>query len=984
MINPSLLVGLGTTGTDILMELRRLIFEEFGEPGLPLIKMVGIETDNRKQTKDRDINIDYNIDYHKIEMVHIGISDTQFIHEMLTYGTPVFHKDLKDWLDPEVLKLASYSHGARHIRMAGRLCLWLAWDNVRATLNQAYNSLLADRNKLRTEHILKSYFERKNIPVQAIDNRNPLVTVVGTFCGGTCSGTFIDVAYLLRDIIKSHGKQPAVTGIFTVPSKNMTDDVKRRIDAINCYTSLFELDYYHNPNTKMEREILTQEESPNLFKIQPIRNGNTIEDKDPPFNHVIIVSPTGQSEKGTSLTLVGQDGKIDPEPLNFMIALNLFMDIGAEVYQRKAAVLADLQAIPSFREIPKHGVGHAQFMSAFGLSALWYPKYKIVQAVAIKLAIELLDSWLADSKEEDNEAAKKAVQTFPHLDLFSSVEQQASFNKLISSKKESILNTDIYNFVNNIKELTYPNGTNILDQIKPGSSLFEEYNNQLQANIDTAKNNLLEFFYRLLNQLSSNFTSIDGVEKCLKYLDAELSNLIKKCPEKILDNEDLAEDAELNTISNQINDLNTDKWLYALFLRSDAIRKKKEKYLKRFESLINNQYGQIHKFFERKIYEDLRWYLGFDSSLKKPSLLLENETTIQKRLSILRSALNEAKESLDKEYENVMKIKSYPSIKIAIDFEGTIDKILKEQRHRLIVQNSARIFKEIINNYGNHYFEDIMYEPGTLDSILDSDEKTNIIVDPILTVFRSEITKIIPQRNDPLGHYKIDVNGTRDLFVNLSLPMMSFKTIDLIAGHLPRIAFGPNTHSIQKVLTAATITDLEVKQSDYDNFVMIYREYGPLSFDQMNVYSSWKQYYENDKTFIKHTHKKPFPKPLPSDSGFFNWLKVGLLFNHTLNVFDRDENNNFTRKITALHGIKKTMVIKSDNEIYNEFIQSSRNRRELESIIKGECTKIGKEPFVELISEYLESAYQDKESDEYIKESNFLVERVTELFGLGN
>ena len=78
------------------------------------------------------------------------------------------------------------------------------------------------------------------------------------------------------------------------------------------------------------------------------------------------------------------------------------------------------------------------------------------------------------------------------------------------------------------------------------------------------------------------------------------------------------------------------------------------------------------------------------------------------------------------------------------------------------------------------------------------------------------------------------------------------------------------------------------------------------------------------------------------------------------------------------------MVIKSDNEIYNEFIQSSRNRRELESIIKGECTKIGKEPFVELISEYLESAYQDKESDEYIKESNFLVERVTELFGLGN
>ena len=35
MIRPTLFVGLGTTGTNILKYLRRLMFEEYGRAGLP-------------------------------------------------------------------------------------------------------------------------------------------------------------------------------------------------------------------------------------------------------------------------------------------------------------------------------------------------------------------------------------------------------------------------------------------------------------------------------------------------------------------------------------------------------------------------------------------------------------------------------------------------------------------------------------------------------------------------------------------------------------------------------------------------------------------------------------------------------------------------------------------------------------------------------------------------------------------------------------
>ena len=44
MIKPTLFIGLGTTGLKILKSLRQLMFEEYGQEGLPIFRYVSIET----------------------------------------------------------------------------------------------------------------------------------------------------------------------------------------------------------------------------------------------------------------------------------------------------------------------------------------------------------------------------------------------------------------------------------------------------------------------------------------------------------------------------------------------------------------------------------------------------------------------------------------------------------------------------------------------------------------------------------------------------------------------------------------------------------------------------------------------------------------------------------------------------------------------------------------------------------------------------
>ena len=69
MITPTIFVGLGTTGTNILKSLRELMAEEYGHAGLPLFRYIAIETHGEVNAQ----NTNQMEDYERINLIRATV-----------------------------------------------------------------------------------------------------------------------------------------------------------------------------------------------------------------------------------------------------------------------------------------------------------------------------------------------------------------------------------------------------------------------------------------------------------------------------------------------------------------------------------------------------------------------------------------------------------------------------------------------------------------------------------------------------------------------------------------------------------------------------------------------------------------------------------------------------------------------------------------------------------------------------------------------
>ena len=82
MITPTIFVGLGTTGTNILKNLRELMAEEYGDAGLPLFRYIAIETHGEVNVQ----NTNQMDDYERINLIRATISSVKPVDLKLTPG----------------------------------------------------------------------------------------------------------------------------------------------------------------------------------------------------------------------------------------------------------------------------------------------------------------------------------------------------------------------------------------------------------------------------------------------------------------------------------------------------------------------------------------------------------------------------------------------------------------------------------------------------------------------------------------------------------------------------------------------------------------------------------------------------------------------------------------------------------------------------------------------------------------------------------
>ena len=238
--NPVLIIGLGGTGMDALLYTKQLINKRFKIPedapnkalAIPdNIRILGIDSDNtyfRKKTDKKDGEMRFAVG----EYVSISASVERFLAN--EHLVPPY---VREWLDdPKRIYSkvkGSGDDGANGIRQSGRILLF-------NSINAVVKAITTNVQKLLTGMM----------PDQRLQ-----VFILSGISGGTGSGTFIDIPYIVREIIARQGKTNFdIMGFLFTPDVNLSrvDDLNiQRYIKRNGFAALQELEYLMDMHSHM-------------------------------------------------------------------------------------------------------------------------------------------------------------------------------------------------------------------------------------------------------------------------------------------------------------------------------------------------------------------------------------------------------------------------------------------------------------------------------------------------------------------------------------------------------------------------------------------------------------------------------------------------------------------------------------------------------------------------------------------------------------
>lgn len=225
-IRRSLFVGLGGTGMKALLHTKKMFVDTYGE--VPnMIGFLGVDTDGGEYNSELKSTDGQPVRLEPSEQMQILVSQNP---------QPVFQKNQPrlSWFPQENLgSLAHMTIGAGQVRSNGRFAITYNENSVAQKLKNVVNTILNVQNSFSNKYELMS---------SALE-----IHVVFSLCGGTGSGTFINMAYLLREAVpeaKLYG-YAVLPGIFDAMINQPA--AKAKVPS-NAFGSLLDLDYLMHLN----------------------------------------------------------------------------------------------------------------------------------------------------------------------------------------------------------------------------------------------------------------------------------------------------------------------------------------------------------------------------------------------------------------------------------------------------------------------------------------------------------------------------------------------------------------------------------------------------------------------------------------------------------------------------------------------------------------------------------------------------------------
>ncbi|PWB29728.1 hypothetical protein DCO48_21790 [Pseudomonas sp. SDI] len=310
-IHPTLFIALGGTGMKVNIRLRRRILNTIWGGNsqvqqiadFPLVQFVNFDLDAGEVTQDgKSVKTDVlaeQVAFTSEEKIIEPLNLSKYTHSMDELNR---HREVAEWfpLTPDKIRALGIdpSKGAGQIRALSRLYFYDKYPVIRDKLRDKVGRLLSNIGG-QADKLKKLGLE--------IDPGKIRIVISGSAAGGTGSGSFLDMGYLAKAILKEYNIAGKVDLFFVLPGGFHSYNTER-VQA-NGYAALMELE----TSMRGHRLVKHWDASDNLF----------IDSR--PYDDVYIIDNSNVAQAKTS----------DQEDIYEMLSDVLFTDFTSQDFANK-------------------------------------------------------------------------------------------------------------------------------------------------------------------------------------------------------------------------------------------------------------------------------------------------------------------------------------------------------------------------------------------------------------------------------------------------------------------------------------------------------------------------------------------------------------------------------------------------------------------------------------------------------------------------
>ncbi|MGB3182102.1 MAG: tubulin-like doman-containing protein [Cyclobacteriaceae bacterium] len=452
MDKPTLLIGIGTSGLRVLEHVQNFFYESTGKNRPENVQYLYLETDENAYPGVTALK-------NEIARVHISLNEKETMINALEKD------DLLDaWWLPPSNQIMDSGFGAGGLPAFGRVALW-GRDNF---------------EKVST-HIKNAFEKVGSHTVEGSDDSKPAVFVTGSLTGGTGTGVFIDMAYLIRDILRGIDD---LYGLFMIPGRQ--GFAGKEVIYANTYAGLMMLDHYNKKE--------------NDYRMR-WPNGHNVHFEEPPYEYTQFIS---QDYNGNVPSISSLGG------LYKMAGLYLFLNAFG-LRKKRLVRFGDAK-----------GNLHLDKYGTFGLSAIQYPKSQLEEHLSIQLGEELLGRW-TDPEYYYRQGTKTPVSR-THNAIVNGTKKKferflrEAFDELNGTEVEAgrkVL-TDIDVQTQNIRNKNYDAASDLEHiQSRFSSNVTANYYTAIKNNLRVAEDVLIERIAELISHATERYENLYVVREHL-------------------------------------------------------------------------------------------------------------------------------------------------------------------------------------------------------------------------------------------------------------------------------------------------------------------------------------------------------------------------------------------------------------------------------------------------------------------------------------